>query len=126
MGAIERRMMILVSPLPGRWSMKSTPTCPRIGLLLVLLPAAASAAGAAHVSSATLSGPPVTMHLYTQMPTAPRADRWSKPPLSEEALKQIAHLRAEGLVLQKLDGGKLSHAHRDYLQQKLDAIYQAR
>lgn len=126
MEANERRMMIGVTPLPGRWFMKSIPTSASLGLLLVSLHAAASAA-AAHVSSAAaLSSAPVPMHQYVQIPTPPHDDRWSKAPLSEEALKQIARLREEGLVLQKADGGKLTHEHRDYLQRKLDAIRQGR
>jgi hypothetical protein len=70
------------------------------------------------------AAPTITMPQNYQFPANQHGIRWEQRPLSDEALKQLAHLRDEGLVLQKLDGGKLSRAHRDYLQQKLDAIYQ--
>ena len=85
---------------------------------------AAAGIGAHGAMPATAAAPTVTMHQNFSFPATPHDIRWEQRPLSEEALKQLAHLRDEGLVLQKLDGGKLSHAHRDYLQQKLDAIYQ--
>ncbi len=107
--------------------MKPNLTAPCPALLLGGLYAGVCAAGGigAHGAMPAASAPAVTMRQNFSFPATPHEIRWEQRPLSEEALKQLEHLRAEGLVLQKLDGGKLSHAHRDYLQQKLDAIYQS-
>ncbi len=101
-----------------------TSTC--TALLLSSLCAGVCAAGGAGAHSAmpATAAPTITMPQNYQFPANQHGIRWEQRPLSDEALKQLAHLRDEGLVLQKLDGGKLSRAHRDYLQQKLDAIYQ--
>ena len=102
-----------------------TSTCTAL-VLTGLYAGACAAGGSAHgAMPATAAAPAVTMHQNFAFPTTAHEIRWEQRPLSDEALKQLAHLRAEGLVLQKLDGGKLTHAHRDYLQQKLDAIYQS-
>ena len=100
--------------------MSSKLTFPRSALLLSTLYAGVCVAGGAMHGAA----PSIKLHQNFQQPVVPQELRWRQHPLSDETLKQIAHLRDEGLVLQKLDGGKLTHAHRDYLQQKLDAIYQ--
>ena len=102
-----------------------TSTCG--ALLLSGLYAGACAAGGtgAHGAMPALSAPTVTMHQNFAFPATPHEMRWEQRPLSDEALKQLAHLRAEGQVLQTLDGGKLTRVHRDYLQQILDAIYQS-
>jgi len=106
--------------------MKAKLRSTRTALLMGGLYAGVCVAGGigAHGAMPATSAPAVTMHQNFAFPATPHGIRWEQRPLSEEALKQLAHLRDEGLVLQKLDGGKLSNAHRDYLQAKLDAIYQ--
>jgi hypothetical protein len=92
-------------------------------LLLMGLYTGVCAAGGVGAHAAT--APTVTMHQNFQFPATAHDVRWEQRPLSEEALKQLAHLRAESEVLLKLDGGKLTRAHRDYLQGKLEAIHQS-
>lgn len=107
--------------------MKSTlaPLC--LGVLLTSLAASASAgpgAGARTASPALSSSVPSlsNLNLPPQYQQVQNDALWGKRPLSNEALRQIARLRAEGLTLQKADGGTLTSEHRAYLQHKLDAI----
>jgi hypothetical protein len=120
-------MMRLSDSAAGDEFMKPNLTATGTALLLSGFYAGVCAAGGSSVHGAmpATAAPGITMHQNVEFPATPHEIRWDQRPLSEDALKQLAHLRAEGLVLQKLDGGKLSHAHRDYLQQKLDAIYQS-
>ena len=71
-----------------------------------LLPAPASA-----LSAAASRGGPAGITMPVAAPS--HSLRWHDA---------IMALRAEGLKLQAADGGKLTEAHRTYLQAKFDAI----
>lgn len=78
---------------------------------------------AAHSSAAAVSATaPVAMRFNNAGITPPDSNRIWFARRPEQAQRQLAQLRAEGLLLQKADGGSLTSGHRAYLQQKLNTI----
>jgi hypothetical protein len=102
--------------------MKLTVASIFLGLLAALLGGAAfgSPPPASHVTAMPSPSPTRLIDMAIMQRPKDRTGVTRQP--SEETQRQIAQLRAEGLLLQQADGGSLTREHHAYLQRKLDAI----
>jgi hypothetical protein len=92
-----------------------------LGSLLASVAGPAFGGPGAHARAAAAPAP-MPLRTNNIAITPSDADRFWFAHRSEKAQRQLAQLRAEGLLLQRADGGSLTAGHRAYLQEKLNAI----